>query len=74
MRDTLIAMRTSLRHALGRQKDTMGYNMAALNYLRRQHEESKTAEVMEQAADLGDDTALAQKTQESVKKRKRTVI
>lgn len=61
-------MRKSIKEALGRQKNTMGYNLAALNYLRRQHEENKTSEM-----DLMDATETVPQV-DSGKKRKRTVI
>lgn len=74
MRDTLLAMRISLRQALGRQKDTIGYNLAALTYLRRQHEESKMYTMLEEADDITDDHKIGLRLAEGVKKRKRTVI
>jgi len=43
MRTTLIPMRMHLRNALRREKDTVGYNLAALQYLRRKSEAERTA-------------------------------
>lgn len=36
-------MRIHLRNALRREKDTVGYNLAALQYLRRKSEVERTA-------------------------------
>lgn len=43
MRTTLIPMRIHLRNALRREKDTVGYNLAALQYLRRKSEAERIA-------------------------------
>ncbi|KAA1466214.1 WD-repeat-containing protein [Dentipellis sp. KUC8613] len=48
MRTTLIPLRKHLRAALVKQKETIGYNLAALQYIRRQHEAQRTAEFYEQ--------------------------
>lgn len=43
MRTTLIPMRVNLRNALKREKDMVGYNLAALQYIRHKSEEERTA-------------------------------
>ena len=48
MRTTLIPLRKHLRDALRRQKDTIGYNLAALQYIRRQHDAQRTAQFYEE--------------------------
>lgn len=47
MRTTLIPMRIHLRNALRREKDVVGYNLAALQYVRRKNEEESTALFLE---------------------------
>jgi len=51
MRTVLIPLRTHLRDALKRQKEYIGYNLAALRYIRRQDEASRTAEMYEEGLD-----------------------
>jgi U3 small nucleolar RNA-associated protein 12 len=48
MRLTLIPLRTHLRAALRRQKDTIGYNLAALQFIRRKHDAARTAQFYEE--------------------------
>lgn len=73
MRDSLLSMRSSLREALQQQKNIMGYNHAALKFIRRQHEENRTATLLEKSG-LTDEEAIRKKLDESVKKRKRAVL
>jgi U3 small nucleolar RNA-associated protein 12 len=51
MRTALIPLRKHLRLALQRQKDIMGYNLAALQYLRRRNESDRTVEFFEETMD-----------------------
>ncbi|KAH7104251.1 WD-repeat-containing protein [Auriculariales sp. MPI-PUGE-AT-0066] len=51
LRQTLFGLRNGLRKALLRQKAAIGYNLAALNHLRRTHESQRTAEFFEQELD-----------------------
>jgi len=48
MRPVLVDLCKHLRDALRRQKAEIGYNLAALRYLRQQHEEQHTAHFLEQ--------------------------
>lgn len=72
LRDTLQSMRTNLRDALQQQKDMMGYNKAALDFIKRRHDSEKTSGLLERDISLTD-SAIAEKLQESSKKRKRAV-
>lgn len=48
MRTALIPLRVHLRSALRRQKETIGYNLAALQYIRRRNEAERTAQFFEE--------------------------
>lgn len=48
MRTTLIPLRKYLRAALLRQKQTISYNLAALQFIRRQTEAERTAQFYEE--------------------------
>ncbi|EIN10729.1 WD-repeat-containing protein [Punctularia strigosozonata HHB-11173 SS5] len=48
MRTALIPLRKHLRSVLAKQKQTIGYNLAALEYIRRQNEASRTAQFYEE--------------------------
>ena len=48
MRSSLIPLRKHLRGALQRQKDVLGYNLAALQYIRRQNDAHRTAQFYEE--------------------------
>ncbi|OBZ76824.1 putative WD repeat-containing protein C3D6.12 [Grifola frondosa] len=48
MRTTLIPLRRHLREGLRKQKDTIGYNLAALRYIKRQNDAQRTAEFYEE--------------------------
>lgn len=69
MRGALIPLRNHLRVALRRQQDTLGYNLAALQFIRRREESRRTAELYEQE-DLDEEKVKA-KIIETNKKRKR---
>ena len=51
MRTSLVTLRKHLRRALRSQKETIGYNLAALQYLRRKDESNRTAQFHEEAID-----------------------
>jgi U3 small nucleolar RNA-associated protein 12 len=70
MRTSLIPLRIHLREALRRQKETVGYNLAALQYIRRQHEAKRTAQFFEEEMD---EEKVRAKLAEG-KKRKRVTI
>lgn len=48
MRTALIPLRVHLRRSLRREKDTIGYNLVALQYLRRRTEAERTAQFYEE--------------------------
>lgn len=47
MRNTLIPMRVHLRNALRQEKDIVGYNLAALQYVRRKNEADGVARFLQ---------------------------
>ena len=51
LRQTLFGLRNGLRRSLLRQKSAIGYNLAALNHLRRTNEAQRTAEFFEEELD-----------------------
>jgi len=73
MRTTLLSLKTNLRESLRRQKETIGYNLAALKFLKRQQEASRTAEFFEDSGFGGvlDEQQIKEKIAEGAKKRKR---
>jgi U3 small nucleolar RNA-associated protein 12 len=70
MRTSLIPLRRHLREALRKQKDTIGYNLAALRYLNRRNEADRTAAFLE---DGWDEEKVLEKIKEG-KKRKRVEL
>lgn len=48
MRTALIPLRKHLRDGLKRQKETIGYNLAALQYIRRRNDADRTAQFYEE--------------------------
>ena len=71
MRTALIPLRKHLRLALRRQKETIGYNLAALQYIRRRNDSERTAQFFEEEG-LDDEEALARIMEG--KKRKRVNV
>ena len=67
MRTSLIPMRIHLRNALQREKDTIGYNLAALKYVSRRIQ----AESITHFSDIGEEH---EKVITEGKKRKRVSI
>ncbi|KAJ7283753.1 WD-repeat-containing protein [Mycena rebaudengoi] len=51
MRTALIPLRKHLRSALQRQKEVIGYNLAALQYIRRRNDSDRTAQFYEEGMD-----------------------
>jgi U3 small nucleolar RNA-associated protein 12 len=51
MRAALIPLRRHLRAALCRQKETIGYNLAALQYIRRRNDMERTAQLFEEGVE-----------------------
>ena len=68
MRTTLIPLRKHLRSALQRQKETIGYNLAALQFIRRKNTSERTAQFYEEE-DMDEEKVKARITEG--KKRKR---
>ncbi|KAM0790814.1 hypothetical protein ACM66B_004659 [Microbotryomycetes sp. NB124-2] len=73
LRRTMISLRSHLRDALQRQKDTLGYNLAALRYVQRQHEAATTAEFYEKDM-MADESQVKAKIDQLAKKRKRATL
>lgn len=72
MRTVLVDLRTHLRSALLRQKEEIGYNLAALQYIRAQHESRRTATFSEQE-NMDEEKVRARLAAGDGKKRKRMV-
>ncbi|KAI0638283.1 WD-repeat-containing protein [Trametes polyzona] len=72
MRTALIPLRRHLREGLRRQKDAIGYNLAALRFIQRQTDAKRTAEFYEAEEDLTEEK-VREKIAEG-KKRKRVSI
>jgi U3 small nucleolar RNA-associated protein 12 len=71
MRTTLIPLRKHLRGALQHQKEMMGYNLAALQYMKRKNETERVAQFYEQE-DWDEDKVRARIAEG--KKRKRVTL
>jgi U3 small nucleolar RNA-associated protein 12 len=71
MRTALIPLRKHLRNSLQKQKDVITYNLAALQYIRRQKEAEHIAQFHEE--DAIDEERIREKI-EGGKKRKRVSI
>jgi U3 small nucleolar RNA-associated protein 12 len=71
MRTALIPLRKHLRDALKRQKDTIGYNLAALQYIRRRNEAERTAQFYDEE---GLDEEAVRAKIAAGKKRKRVTL
>ncbi|KAI0750905.1 WD-repeat-containing protein [Daedaleopsis nitida] len=73
MRTALIPLRRNLREGLRRQKETIGYNLAALRFIQRQNDARRTAEFYEQEEELTEEK-VREKIAEGGKKRKRVNV
>ncbi|KAJ7744543.1 WD-repeat-containing protein [Mycena maculata] len=71
MRTALIPLRKHLRSALQRQKEVMGYNLAALQYIRRRNDSERVAQFYEEEG--MDEDKVRAKIAEG-KKRKRVTL
>ncbi|KAJ7507698.1 WD-repeat-containing protein [Mycena galericulata] len=71
MRTALIPLRKHLRSALQRQKEIMGYNLAALQYIRRRNDSERVAQFFEEEG--MDEEKIRAKIGEG-KKRKRVTL
>lgn len=76
LRTSLIPLRNHLRDVLLKQKEMVGYNLAALRYMKRQDEAARTASFLEENITEEDkirelrDSVLTS----DIKKRKRVAI
>lgn len=73
MRTTLLDLKQHLRAALTKEKSTLGYNLAALKYIRRLNEAERMAGVMEDGMGM-DEVKVKEMIEEGRKKRKRVVV
>ncbi|PWN91120.1 WD40 repeat-like protein [Acaromyces ingoldii] len=74
MRVRIVSLKTHLRGALARQKQTIGYNLAGLRFIKAQHTAQRTSQLLEQDIDL-DDAAIQQRLeQEQGQPRKRKLV
>lgn len=71
LRMIMLSLRSHLREALRRQKDTIGYNLAALRFISRAHEANKTADFYEQDAE---ESKVRELLENGLKKRKRAIL
>jgi len=70
MRAVLVDLRNNLRDTLRHQKEEIGYNLAALQYIRQQYESQRTAQYYEE--DMSEEKVRLRLTEG--KKRKRINI
>ncbi|PKI83206.1 beta transducin [Malassezia vespertilionis] len=74
MRTTLMRLRTHLRDVLAKQKTMLGFNLAAMRYLKQQQLERRTTELLERPdtnlEDIDEQTIRAQIESKAQRKRK----
>lgn len=71
MRTSLIPLRRRLRAILQEQKQTIGYNLAALQHIKRRSEQDRTARFYEEGLE---EEEVKAKILEGNKKRKRVKV
>ncbi|TBU33243.1 WD40 repeat-like protein, partial [Dichomitus squalens] len=74
MRTALIPLRRSLREGLRRQRDALGYNLAALRFVQRQNDARRTAEFFERGDGALSEEQVRERIAEGAKKRKRVNV
>ncbi|KAI5474485.1 hypothetical protein MNV49_003208, partial [Pseudohyphozyma bogoriensis] len=74
LRNTMISLRTHLREALRRQKDSVGYNLAALKFIQRQNDANKSAEFYEQGGGMVEEEKVREIIEKGVKKHAPTLV
>ncbi|GAA5891359.1 hypothetical protein JCM8208_002599 [Rhodotorula glutinis] len=81
LRPTMVQLKGHLRESLKKQKNTLGYNLAALKFLARQHEANKVADFYEQdmlgsapGAGMASEESVREMIEQGAKKRKRAVM
>ncbi|WWD03840.1 hypothetical protein V865_001896 [Kwoniella europaea PYCC6329] len=72
MRTPLLTLRNHLRESLEKQRNVMGYNLAALKFLKSSWEQERTAGLYEQEG--MDEEAVRKRIEEGRGKRKRVVV
>lgn len=72
MRTQLVALRQHVRAALARHRERMGYNLAALKFLRARYEGERTAGILEEEG--MDEEAVRRRLEEGRTKRKRVDV
>lgn len=72
MRTPLVALRQHLRAALRVQRETIGYNMAALRFIKNRYEAERTAGLFEEEG--WDEEKVRERIEEGKGKRKRVQI
>ncbi|GAC97102.1 hypothetical protein PHSY_004686 [Pseudozyma hubeiensis SY62] len=71
MRPTLLDLKSHLKQALARQKATIGFNLAALKFIKAQHVAAKTSEIYErQGLDVDEDDVRRKIEANAARKRK----
>lgn len=71
MRPTLLDLKSHLRQALARQKATIGFNLAALKFIKAQHVAQKTSEIYErEGLDIDEDQVRQKIDANAARKRK----
>ncbi|WFC98044.1 beta transducin [Malassezia yamatoensis] len=77
MRTALIGLRKHLRDVLAKQKTMLGFNLAALRYLRQQEVANRTAELLEKSdvpLDQLDEKTIREKIDANSKRKRKLVI
>ena len=72
MRTALVPLRKHLRAALARHRSTLSYNLAALQYIKRQADAAQTAQFYEEEG--WDEEKVQARIAEGNKKRKRVNV
>lgn len=77
MRTELVRLRTHLRDVLAKQKTLLGFNLAALRYLRQQETANRTAELLERSdlpLDQLDEAAVREKLEAGQQRKRKLVV
>lgn len=77
MRTTMVRLRTHVKEVLAMQKTMIGFNLAALRYLKSQHIARRTTELFERPdtnLEELDETAVRAKLEESARRKRKLVV
>lgn len=77
MRTALVRLRTHLRDVLAKQKTLLGFNLAALRYVRQQETANRTAELLERSdvpLDQLDEAAVREKLDARAQRKRKLVV